>query len=393
VADVMVERIEEVLPSEMKVEIAERKGIGHPDTLADGIAESVSRALCREYLKRFGRLMHHNTDQGEVIGGEVNVEWKGGEILSPICILLSGRATSKVGEEIIPVHEIAVKAAKEYLKETLPNLDTEAGVVIESKIGRGSEDLVSVFEREKAPLANDTSFGVGFAPYTELENLVLKIEEFMNSKAFKKRYPFVGEDIKVMGLRVKEEVKITVAAAFISKYFSNAREYLAGKEDVLREVEEFVKGVTQKQVAVFLNTADNEKGSSTSDFYLTLSGTSVEMGDDGSVGRGNRASGLITPCRAMSMEACAGKNPYNHVGKIYNVLAFKIARRVHAEASAENVVVKILSQIGKPINEPKVLSVQMKEGDETKARKIAEEEIESVEEVTKEIIEGRHRLF
>ncbi len=391
--NIVVEKLRDVLPSEMKVEMVERKGIGHPDTLADAVAENISRELCKEYLKRFGVLMHHNTDQGEIIGGEVKVEWGGGEIIRPIYIILSGRATSRVEKEEIPVHEIAVEATKKLLTEALPNLDLDAGVVIESRIGRGSEDLVSVFKRGDIPLANDTSFGVGFAPYTALENMVLKIEEFLNSREFKKSYPFVGEDIKVMGLRVENELRVTVAAAMISKHFSNAKEYLTAKEDILREIKDFVKGLYEGEIAVFLNTADNEEGENTSDFYLTLSGTSAEMGDDGSVGRGNRASGLITPCRPMSMEACAGKNPYNHVGKIYNVLAFKIARRVYEEAGAENCVVKILSQIGKPINQPKILNIQLREGDEDKAKKIAQEELERIAEITKEIIEGKHRLF
>ncbi len=389
-----VEELKESVPTKLKVEMVERKGKGHPDSLADGIAEAVSRALCREYLKRFGTLMHHNTDQGEVIGGEVKITWDSSEIIRPIHIILSGRATDRVGDEIVPIHEIAVKAAKNYLEETLPNLDVSTGVIVESRLGRGSEDLVNVFKRERVPLANDTSFGVGFAPYTPLENLVLKTEEFINSPSFKKKFPYVGEDVKVMGLRIGERVKLTIAAAMIARHFSNASEYLACKEEVKREVEEYVKSISSfDAVEVYLNTADNEKGKDTSDFYLTISGTSAEMGDDGSVGRGNRASGLITPCRPMSMEACAGKNPYNHVGKLYNVLAFKIARRISEETDASNVIVKILSQIGKPITEPKMLSVQMDGSEYDRARKIAEEEINNVTSLTMEIIEGKHRLF
>lgn len=95
----------------------------------------------------------------------------------------------------------------------------------------------------------------------------------------------------------------------------------------------------------------------------------------------------------MSMEACSGKNPYNHVGKIYNILAFKIARKVYEETEAKNVVVKILSEIGKPINKPKVLSIQIDGGDKTTAKRITEEELERINEITKEIIEGKHILF
>ncbi len=57
---------------------------------------------------------------------------------------------------------------------------------------------------------------------------------------------------------------------------------------------------------VHVNTADDIKKKSV---FLTVTGTSAEMGDDGSVGRGNRCNGLITPNRPMSMEATSGKNP------------------------------------------------------------------------------------
>ncbi len=391
--NIVIESLKDITPDKYSIEMVERKGIGHPDSLADGIAESVSRALSKEYLELFGRLMHHNTDQGEVIGGEVRISWEEREILKPIYIILSGRATEKVENETIPIHEIAINTAKKYIEKTLPNMNIEKGIVIESRIGSGSEDLVNVFKRDKIPLANDTSFGVGFAPFTPLESLVLNLEEYINSRDFKKEFPFVGEDVKVMGLRIKDEVKITIAAAMISKYFSNAKEYLKEKEEIVNTINEYVNSIYPKNVEVFLNTADNEKGKNTSDFYLTISGTSAEMGDDGSVGRGNRVSGLITPGRPMSMEAAAGKNPYNHVGKLYNILAFKISKRIYEEAEAENVIVKLLSQIGKPINQPKMASIQIKGGDKKKAEKIVEEELDNIHELTMEIIEGKHRVF
>lgn len=295
--NIVIENLRVFSPQDMEVEIVERKGIGHPDTLADGIAESVSRALCKEYLKRFGILMHHNTDQCEIIGGKVRVDWGGGEIINPIYIILSGRATHRVGSYTVPVHKIAIKAAKEYLKATLRNIDIERAFRIDSKIGEGSDDLVNIFKREKICLSNDTSFGVGFAPYTPLENLVFKTEKFLNSIKFKKKFPFVGEDIKVMGCRIKKEIKLTIASAIISKYFKNAREYLHAKREIKKEIEEFVKSVYESAINIYINATDNEKGKNIKDFYLTLTGTSAEMGDDGSVGRGNRASGLITPCR------------------------------------------------------------------------------------------------
>ena len=87
---------------------------------------------------------------------------------------------------------------------------------------------------------------------------------------------------------------------------------------------------------------------------------SQEMGDDGSVGRGNRCNGLITPYRPMSMEATSGKNPITHIGKIYNVMSKLIADDVAAKVTNEaEIRVRLLSQIGKPVSEPLNASVQI----------------------------------
>ena len=68
-----------------------------------------------------------------------------------------------------------------------------------------------------------------------------------------------------------------------------------------------------------VNALDDPKASDESGIYLTVTGLSAEQGDDGEVGRGNRVNGLITPSRAMSLEAAAGKNAVAHVGKLYNL--------------------------------------------------------------------------
>ncbi len=51
------------------VEIVERKGIGHPDTMCDALAEELSRTLCRYYLDNFGLVLHHNVDKALLRGG------------------------------------------------------------------------------------------------------------------------------------------------------------------------------------------------------------------------------------------------------------------------------------------------------------------------------------
>src|SRR5271157_2165233 len=82
-----------LIPDEAEVEFVERKGLGHPDTLCDALAEEFSLSLSRFYLDRFGLILHHNVDKALLWGGQAQPAFGGGKILRPIEIYLSGRAT------------------------------------------------------------------------------------------------------------------------------------------------------------------------------------------------------------------------------------------------------------------------------------------------------------
>jgi S-adenosylmethionine synthetase len=356
--NIVVEEVHRTPIEEQKIEVVERKGIGHPDSLADGIADSISRALCREYLETYGLILHHNTDQVEIVGGKAAPAFGGGKLLHPIYVLLSGRATTAVGEKTIPVNELAIQAAKDYLRSHVKHLDVEKDVLFESRIGQGSVDLTDVFKRKKdIPYANDTSFGVSFAPYSETERIVLETEKLMNSDKFMKRFPASGEDIKVMGLREGERISLTISNAMVSRHIPDLDHYRSLLEEMRSEVEDLASRLTDREVTVEINTADHYESGCV---YITVTGTSAEMGDDGSVGRGNRVNGLITPNRFMSMEAAAGKNPVNHVGKLYNLLTYEASREIaETVEGVKEVYMRILSQIGSPIDHPKAASVQL----------------------------------
>ena len=96
----MTERNIHVQPSaghaveDQDVEIVERKGIGHPDSICDGVAEAVSRALAQEYLDRFGTVLHYNTDESQLVAGTAAPAFGGGEVLEPIYLLIVGRSPS-----------------------------------------------------------------------------------------------------------------------------------------------------------------------------------------------------------------------------------------------------------------------------------------------------------
>jgi len=380
---------------ELDAEIVERKGIGHPDTICDYLAENLSRELCKWYISEYGAIMHHNVDKALLVGGVARAEFGGGEVIEPIEIYLVGRAILEKDSKRLDAHELAVESAKRWLRENIRNLDVERHVKIHTKIKPGSKDLVELFERfqkkGEVPLANDTSFGVGYAPLDSLDRAVFEAESFLNSSDMKKEHPEIGEDIKVMGVRIKDRYRLTIALAFVGKYIKDIEDYFQKKEAILKKVKERVEGVVGKEVEVFINTADSKEENSV---YITVTGTSAEQGDDGQVGRGNRVNGLITPYRPMSLEAAAGKNPVSHIGKIYNRVANLIAQRVVKEIEeVEESYCYIVSQIGKPINEPQVLDVSVRTKKDIKAieevvRRIAQEELDRMPEVWKGFVEG-----
>ena len=341
---------------ERPVELVERKGIGHPDSICDGISESVSRALSRMYKEKFGRILHHNTDETHIIGGEAAPAFGGGQVIAPATVVLVGRATTKVDGEVLPYEQVSIRAAKEYLQSVVSHVNVEKDLKFECRLGQGSVDLRGVFSGEGI-LANDTSFGCGFAPLSETENLVLQTEKFLTTQ-YKKQVHALGEDVKVMGCRRDNTITLTIAAALVGKEIKNASEYENVRKDIESKVLDNAAKLAKRKVVVHVNTGDDvQRGV----YYLTVTGLSMENGDDGSTGRGNRANGLITPYRPMSLEAASGKNPVNHVGKIYNVLANQISADIVKEAggNVREVHTRILSQIGKPVDQPQIATLSI----------------------------------
>lgn len=356
--NISVEGLDQIPIEKQRIELVERKCLGHPDSLADGIAESISRALSRSYLEECGSVLHHNTDQGEVVAGESLPKFGGGRITKPIYFLISGRATRTFNGANIPTDAIAVEAARDYIRHILPAINMDRDVIVDCRMGKGSTDLQDVFRscEGKVPRANDTSFGVGHAPFSEAESIVRGVAAFVDTK-LRPKYPVIGQDCKIMCLRDGDAITLTIAMAFVDRYCSSIAEYIEQKNVLTEQIALVAKQFTTRAVNVAINTADDLEGGSV---FLTVSGTSAEMGDDGSVGRGNRANGLITPNRPMSMEATSGKNPINHIGKIYNLLATQIAQDCVAEVDGiEEIYVRMLSQIGYPIDQPHVASAQV----------------------------------
>ncbi len=345
----------------LPVEIVERKGAGHPDTICDALAEELSIALSKFYLERCGLILHHNVDKGLLWGGAVRAGFGGGEVLQPIELFLAGRATEEFRGIRIPLEEIAVESTRAWLKRNLRALDSQRHVRIHCLLRPSSSALVDLFLRQRESgvvLANDTSCGVGYAPLDALETMVLRVERHLNSAAARSACPAIGEDIKVMGMRTGETFRFTVACAFIAAHVPDMAAYQAHKARVRALALDAARTVSRAPVEVTVNAAD---GATEDSIYLTVTGTSAEAGDDGEVGRGNRVNGLITPYRPMSMEAAAGKNPVSHVGKLYHLAAGRIARELVAEvAEITEAQCLLVSAIGHPITEPQITEVKVR---------------------------------
>jgi S-adenosylmethionine synthetase len=383
----------------LAVEIVERKGIGHPDTICDALAEELSRGLSRFYLERFGTVLHHNVDKALLWGGVARPAFGGGAIVEPIELYLAGRATIDYRGVRVPIDDLAHEVCERWLADHLHELDPSRHVKIRTLVRPGSAELVELFLRRQRAgvwLANDTSCGVGYAPLSTLERSVLSAESALVSRATTATHPALGEDVKVMGVRRGERLAFTVACALIGRHLQDLNDYLRAKrvvEDVVR------RAVALDELAVVeVNTADDP---SVESIYLTVVGTSAEAGDDGQAGRGNRANGLITPCRAMTMESVAGKNPVTHVGKLYNVAASRIASAL-VDNVPEIIAAQcaLVSRIGTPVTEPQIVDIRIATAGDRPAgslrdrvTELARAELDGITDLWQSIVKGDVGLY
>jgi S-adenosylmethionine synthetase len=346
--NIYVDRLKQTPVEDQGLEIVERKGLGHPDTICDSIMNEVSVRLSEEYMEKFGAILHHNIDKALLVAGNVETKFGGGTVRKPMRLIFGDRATFTVGDVEVPVDQIAIETAKDWFKRKMRFVDPEKNVTYQVEIQPGSSALVDIFKRKGKVLgANDTSAAVGWAPLTKTEKMVFATENYLNSKEFKDKHPESGEDIKVMGLRKGDDLDLITSMAFVGRFIGSEEEYFDKKAKILEEINAFVKGKGEfDSVHVQLNTLD-VPGRGVDGVYLTVLGTSAEEGDSGQIGRGNRVNG-------------AGKNPVSHVGKIYNLLTFKVAKEICDQISGlREVYVWMLSRIGQRIDQPAIAAVQV----------------------------------
>lgn len=395
ITSVIVRELSRPPVGRQEFELCEHKGVGHPDTITDAICEAASRGLSFAYREQFGQIMHHNLDKGLLIAGNSAPRFCGGTVIAPMKIIICGRATA-LGEKI-DVHEIAITAARRHLQQHI-RCDLDHFKIV-AEIKEGSRNLQAVMPgRRRTVLANDTSFGTGFAPYSRLEQAVLRLAGVLKSDELRRDFPSAGDDFKIMAYRdgVDSIPIFTIALAMIDKHVESVDHYFSLK----RAIRGRLLSSLAAPAEIRINVLDDENSNDEHGIYLTVTGLSAEMGDDGQVGRGNRVSELITPHRAMSLEAVAGKNPVSHVGKVYNVMATLMARDIHENIEGvEEVNVLLLSAIGRPIECPQAavaeLSVKGKitAAIQKQAEQIISRWLANVAEITELVLSQKTPLY
>lgn len=362
---------------ENEFDVVERKGVGHPDTLADALAERLSSAYSQYTLAKFGTVLHHNFDKVGLLGGASHVTFGKGYLTAPIRVLINGRASVSFAGEPIPLHELLTKWVKEFFDANLPLVNTERDIDIhfnlssESSPGKTDEHKATQGTRQywfeprslddigelKHLVANDTSLGVGSAPRSDLEKIVLEIERSLTSPEMRMRYPWIGTDVKILAHRIKTRFLITMCIPQIANYVPDIEAYKRNLETARGIVLDILvqHGKSNEDCELSINTRDKFD---VNELYLTATGSSIESGDEGLVGRGNRIHRLITPLRPMSMEGAAGKNPVYHIGKLYYITAQKISDEIFSLLGLRNEVY-LSSQSGRDLLEPWVAVVQV----------------------------------
>ncbi len=389
-------------------EVVERKGVGHPDTLADTMAERLSVAYSAYTLDNFGAVLHHNFDKLSLLGGHSYVAFGDGYLTKPIRIVLNGRASTKFDGREIPVREILETTAKNFLFSEFPMLrEKDLKVVYQlsnaSSPGKVNHDAKEEGTRkfwfeprglhdlsERRFLAsNDTSIGCSYAPLSRLEETTVELERYLNT-VYRQENRWLGSDIKIAAFGVPDEIGMTICIPQLSLQTPDVRTYRSNMEKVIADIRDFVVQRNDSRFSLNTNMRDNYD---TCELYLTVIGSSIESGDEGVVGRGNRMNGIISVTRPFSMEAVCGKNPVYHVGKVYNIIANNIARRLYA-MTGDYVEVFLISQSGRALKDPwkTIIGMKNESPGEPAVRNVVSEELEKADKITNAIVRGRITL-
>lgn len=335
-------------PQNGYMEVVERKGMGHPDTLADKLAEICSRTYSNYCLEKFGCVLHHNFDKLYIGAGCFRYEDKKVNMYDKVKVFLNGRASNVMNGEFIDIPAMLTPVIKEYLKTIMPNLDVENELEININPTQNTKvpnwftprDVNDVPDATKL-FSGDTSLCLAHTGMTKCEKLCFEIESLFFGRN-EKGYPYplfddIGQDIKVMVSRIDKDVDITICMPVYPFKFENYDEYVKIINKYEKIVEQKISDIDkEKEYAYNLNINRNVDG--TYRYYNLVKGSCIECGEEGAVGRGNKSSGLISSFRSHTMEAPYGKNERYHTGRVLDFLCRELGKSIYEKFGVKNSV-------------------------------------------------------
>ena len=394
-------------PDLYNIELVERKFRGHPDSLADMVAQRFSQLYIKYAWDKLPCLHNErfpNFSADKItLSGASSVYTNGQKIITkPIDALLIGKITPSVGDIRFPVMEIFEKAIIDIFSKALVDSSWKNHIKLTSyaAIQAGSdhhsnfynpaseEELLKMLSEES--VANDTVFVVAYYPLSVVENLVIYLDKLTDSLEYRKMFFQTGTDIKAMVRRVGSDFDITMCVPVLPDRVSGDMKYVSiinSLKDFLRvKVEDALRiwNVDFHKVSVSINTKDTQNKK-----YYAIWGTALSKGDIGAVGRGNRQQGFISGIRPSTNEAFSGKNPNHFSGVVYQLVAEKISQLIFHRFGLKNTIY-IMANNGDKLSTPNSIYVILEKeetGMQQAIRGVIYDILNSISELRKQFVE------
>lgn len=387
-------------PNETDFEVVERKFRGHPDSIADIVAQVFTQKYIKYCWNNFTELdntffPNFSSDKIVLSGASCYISSGKYEVLKPVDALLLGKITQRIGRKTIPVDEIFKDALETVMSRCLGHDDYKKHLVRRTfSVSQAGTDhdknfydpisvtsLLDILKNETH--ANDTVFVVAYSPLSTAEKLSIFLDNLTASSIFKKHFPAIGTDIKVMIRRRSSNFDITMCLPVFPEKVQELKMYNEiiknAKEYIYEKIIEFVENdsnLVSPKVNLWVNTKDTETKK-----YFAVWGTSLSKGDIGAVGRGNRQQGFISGLRPSTNEAMSGKNPNHFSGIVYQLVAEDISTKIFFKIGLKNAVY-ITANNGDMLIKPNsidiILSDSCEEGQKDKIHDIITKSLESI---------------
>jgi S-adenosylmethionine synthetase len=383
-----------VAPDSRTFEVVERKGIGHPDTMSDLIAEQFSYRYSQYCADRFGQVLNHAVDKVTLVGASVRVRLGTVDMIEPGVVMLIGKVAPSVGSDRIPLHDLLRQATEDVIEFSLidSTILRHLNLVIHNSFSSPADRSANFYLPESLEEAirigaletgaNDTVFCTGMAGTSRLERLAVDLELCVTAPRQRRRWPQIGTDVKVMAARSCDAVDVTMCVPVNPMAIESRAEYDDALQVVSRVLQGVISASTYPQARLTVNSKDCDGG-----MYLAPFGTSLGKSDCGAVGRGNRREGFIAAFRPTNVEAPAGKNPLHHAGKLYTIAAQELAQSVF-DVFGRNNATSIVAQNGGVLDRPAHVNIDLeKEGPvPDDVIELAEIELSRIPQITKRLL-------